>query len=77
MRFSWNVTMLAGAFALSAVGSLVNAACSAPADVDQGSTESASSERGPYGYAKPPPAYGGYNGGYYGGGDLADDDAEF
>jgi hypothetical protein len=68
MSFSSTRTLLLGAFAVTALASLVNAACSRATDVDSGTSESSVS-RGPYGYSS------GY--GYYGGADLADDTSEF
>lgn len=72
--FSPISTVLAG-FALAAVASLTNAACSAPTQIDTGSSESANTSRGPYGYGGS--AYSAGYGGYYGGGDLADDTSDF
>ena len=51
--------LVLGAFALVALASLTNAACSAPTSVDQGTTEGPLVSS-PYGYGPSP--YGGYHG---------------
>jgi hypothetical protein len=63
------ISTVLAAFAVAALASLTNAACSAPTEIDAGSSEAAQTSR----YGRSP--YSGAYGGYYGGGDLADDDS--
>jgi hypothetical protein len=66
------ISSVLAVLSLAALASLMNAACSAPTELDAGTNESAQTSRGPYGYGG---SYSGSYGGYYGARDLADDNS--
>jgi hypothetical protein len=76
MKSFSTISTVFGALAVAAVASLTNAACSAPTEIDSGSSESASTSRTPYGSGGSPYSDA-YGGGYYGGHDLAADHSDF